>query len=259
MNKAFFKNKWTKRISLMVLISFIYANFYYVKEPWLYVYYNGVKDFSMYEEPVPSYPLFPEFPGVDENNNGVLDRIEIKFLATLSHVPNPRRKWLKHYGMLMFENRSEAYTKDFTDDNFRQYWWQRYWKSMDCFYDMSDYLTYDLINAQKYILSIEEIYRISKPSREHGKVMRSVKSLFKGESMGTPKIEPIIIAMNEVCGEHKDYIAITKVMYENHIQKYPKGDDVRFFHRKVNRILHSEHLGERYEESFKIFNPFYRK
>tara|TARA_R110002072_G_scaffold1989_5_gene16697 strand:- start:160075 stop:160845 length:771 start_codon:yes stop_codon:yes gene_type:complete len=256
MNKKVFKNKWIKRVGIIVLISLIYTNFYYVKEPWLYVYYNGVKDFSMYEEKVPKYPLFPEFPGVDQNKNGVLDRIEVKFLSSISYVSNPKREWIRHYGMLMFENYSEVYTKDFTNDEFREYWWGHSEQRVHCFKKITDYLTYN--NKQGFKITYDDIYNIGVPTETHSSLRRNVRSLFNGKTIGLSISEKLIVLLREECGDHKDNIEITKVMYENFIKIHSDREDSRFFHKKVRSLIYNKKFGERYEERFKIFNPFYK-
>ena len=257
MNKKVLKNKWVKWIGAIGIISIIYMNFYYIKEPWLYVYYNWVKDFSMYEEKAPKYPLFPEFPGVDENNNGVLDRIEVKFLSSLTYVKNPKREWIKHYGMLMFQNYSEVYTEDFTNDEFRDYWWSHSEQRVHCFKKITDYLTYN--NKQGFKITYDDIYNIGVPTKGHAKLRRNVRSLFNGRTMGLVFSEYLIILLREECGDHKDNIEITKAMYENYIKKYSDRENSRFFHKKINRIKNSEGMGDKYEERFKIFSPFYSK
>ncbi|MDC1175578.1 hypothetical protein OAT67_09275, partial [Bacteriovoracaceae bacterium] len=198
-------------------------------------------------------------PGVDKNKNGVLDRIEIKFLATLSHVPNPRRKWLKHYGMLMYENFSQAYTEDFTDDEFREYWWSHNTPRIQCFAHLVDYLSHDLDDNKKFKINFKKIYHLGVPSNSHDELMDNVLNLFRGRTIGIPLTKSLLIMLQERCGKHDEYIEITKVMYENFIRKYPKGDHTRFFHKKISNISHNRTLGDSYEKLFKILHSFYSK
>ncbi|MCP4913130.1 MAG: hypothetical protein GY909_08420 [Oligoflexia bacterium] len=257
MSNKFLRNKWFKRVTAIGFAAIIYMNFYYIKEPWLYAYYNWVKDFSMYEEKVPKYPLFPEFPGVDENNNGVLDRIEVKFLSSLTYVKNPKREWIKHYGMLMFQNYSEVYTEDFTNDEFRDYWWTYSEQRVHCFKKITDYLTYN--NKQGFRFTFDDIYNIGVPTKYHAELRRNVRSLFNGKTIRLSISENLIILLKEECGDHKDNIEITKAMYESFIKIHSDREDSKFFHKKVRSLIYSKKFGEKYEERFKVFNPMYKK
>lgn len=105
----FSKKQITFMFGGLIIVVLAIKNSDTLLEPIKYIKYTSSSLSN--DKDIPKYPLNPDFPGVDKNENKVFDKLEVQLADKLSIYPEEIKSHLKAYGLKMLEIQSKIFLK----------------------------------------------------------------------------------------------------------------------------------------------------